>query len=159
MCIRDRYIMINTLHSLFIDEPITDIAKYCLALAVHESLHPLYSSFQCIGDAARKRPSETDNVVEVRQSVLNILEDARIERIGKFKFPGVASVSYTHLFRRHQAAGEIPAENTAQSCLCVFIGFDLPHLSPVLPSTGGISGTKGYAVCQQETVFGKGDTN
>lgn len=85
-----QYIMINTLHSLFIDEPITDIAKYCLALAVHESLHPLYSSFQCIGDAARKRPSETDNVVEVRQSVLNILEDARIERIGKFKFPGVA---------------------------------------------------------------------
>jgi len=83
-------IMINTLHPSFFTEPIEDITVYCLALAVHESLHPLYSCFQCIEDAARKRPSENDNVVYIRRSVFNILEDARIERIGRFKFPGVS---------------------------------------------------------------------
>lgn len=85
-----KYIMINTLHPLFIMEPIEDITVYCLALATHESLHPLYSCFQCIEDAARKRSSDNDNTVYVRKSVFNVLEDARIERIGRFKFPGVS---------------------------------------------------------------------
>lgn len=85
-----KYIMVNTLHPLFIMEPIEDITVYCLALATHESLHPLYSCFQCIEDAARKRSSDNDNTVYVRRSVFNILEDARIERIGRFKFPGVS---------------------------------------------------------------------
>ena len=85
-----KYIMVNTLHPLFIMEPIEDITVYCLALATHESLHPLYSCFQCIEDAARKRSSDNDNIVYVRRSVFNILEDARIERIGRFKFPGVS---------------------------------------------------------------------
>lgn len=83
-------IMINTLHQLFVNEPIEKNAEYCLALAVHESLHPIYSNFQCIQDAARKRPKETDNTVQIRRDLLNILEDARIERIGAFRFPGVA---------------------------------------------------------------------
>ena len=85
-----KYIMVNTLHPLFIKEPIEDITVYCLALATHESLHPLYSCFQCIEDAARKRSSDNDNTEYVRRSVFNILEDARIERIGRFKFPGVS---------------------------------------------------------------------
>lgn len=83
-------IMINTLHQLFANEPIEKNAEYCLALAVHESLHPIYSNFQCIQDAARKKPKDTDNTVQVRRDLLNILEDARIERIGAFRFPGVA---------------------------------------------------------------------
>ncbi len=83
-------VMVNTLHPAFIREPIEDITVYCLALATHESLHPLYSCFQCIEDAARKRPSENDNIVYIRKSVFNILEDGRIERIGRYKFPGVA---------------------------------------------------------------------
>ncbi len=83
-------IMINTLHQLFVKEPIEKNAEYCLALAVHESLHPIYSNFQCIQDAARKKSKDTDNVVQVRRDLLNILEDARIERIGAFRFPGVA---------------------------------------------------------------------
>lgn len=85
-----KYIMVNTLHPLFIKEPIEDITVYCLALATHESLHPLYSCFQCIEDAAKKRSSDNDNTVYVRRSLFNILEDARIERIGRFKFPGVS---------------------------------------------------------------------
>ena len=83
-------IRINTLHQLFANEPIEKNAEYCLALAVHESLHPIFSCFQCIQDAARKKGKETDNTVQVRRDLLNILEDARIERIGAFRFPGVA---------------------------------------------------------------------
>lgn len=83
-------IRINTLHGLFITEPIGDITKYCLALAVHESLHPLYSCFSCIEDANRKKAGDNDNIVQIRRELFNILEDARIERIGAFKFPGVA---------------------------------------------------------------------
>ena len=83
-------IMINTLHMLFIDEPIEKITEFCLALAVHESLHPLYSCFSCIEDANRKRAGDNDNVLQIRRELFNILEDARIERIGAFKFPGVA---------------------------------------------------------------------
>ena len=83
-------IKINTLHPLFANEPIEKNAEYCLALAVHESLHPIFSCFQCIQDAARKKGKETDNTVQVRRELLNILEDARIERIGAFRFPGVA---------------------------------------------------------------------
>ena len=83
-------IMINTLHQKFVNEPIEKITEYCLALVVHESLHPLFTSFQCVQDAGSKRPNETDNVAFVRRSLFNILEDARIERIGAFKFPGVA---------------------------------------------------------------------
>ncbi len=108
-----RRIMINTLHKLFSCEPIDDITKYCLALAVHESLHPIYSCFQCIEDAARKRVNETDTVVMVRRNVFNILEDARIERIGRFKFPGVSyaiedlnEYLYTHT-PEHENANEI----------------------------------------------------
>ena len=81
---------INTLHQLFINEPIEKITEFCLALAVHESLHPLYSCFQCVQDAATQKAGETDNFVYVRKEILNILEDARIERIGAFKFPGVS---------------------------------------------------------------------
>ena len=83
-------VMINTLHRLFSTQPIEKVTEYCLALAVHESLHPLYSCFQCVEDAARQRPNENDNTVFVRKQVFNILEDARIERIGSFKFPGVS---------------------------------------------------------------------
>ena len=83
-------IFINTLHELFESEPLDDMAKYCLALVVHESLHPIYSCFQCIEDAATKRANETESLVMVRRHLFNILEDARIERIGAFKFPGVA---------------------------------------------------------------------
>lgn len=83
-------IMINTLHALFVTEPIGHITKYCLALAVHESLHPLYSCFNCIEDANKKKAGDNDNVVQIRRELFNILEDARIERIGAFKFPGVA---------------------------------------------------------------------
>lgn len=83
-------IFINTLHKLFESEPLDDMAKYCLALVVHESLHPIYSCFQCIKDAATKRANETESLVMVRRHLFNILEDARIERIGAFKFPGVA---------------------------------------------------------------------
>lgn len=83
-------IFINTLHELFESEPLDDMAKYCLALVVHESLHPIYSCFQCIKDAATKRANETESLVMVRRHLFNILEDARIERIGAFKFPGVA---------------------------------------------------------------------
>lgn len=84
------HIMINTLHQLFIAQPVGDVTKYCLALAVHESLHPIYSCFECIEDAARKKAGDTDNVIQIRRELFNILEDARIERIGSFKFPGVA---------------------------------------------------------------------
>ncbi len=84
------HIMLNTLHQLFIGEPLEKITEYCLALAVHESLHPLYSCFQCIQDAAQKRAGDNDNIIQVRRELFNILEDARIERIGAFKFPGVA---------------------------------------------------------------------
>lgn len=84
------HIMINTLHQLFITQPVGDVTKYCLALAVHESLHPIYSCFECIEDAARKKAGDTDNVIQIRRELFNILEDARIERIGAFKFPGVA---------------------------------------------------------------------
>lgn len=84
------HIMINTLHQLFIAQPVGDVTKYCLALAVHESLHPIYSCFECIEDAARKKAGDTDNVIQIRRDLFNILEDARIERIGAFKFPGVA---------------------------------------------------------------------
>ena len=84
------HIMINTLHQLFIAQPVGDVTKYCLALAVHESLHPIYSCFECIEDAARKKAGDTDNVIQIRRELFNILEDARIERIGAFKFPGVA---------------------------------------------------------------------
>lgn len=84
------HIMINTLHQLFITQPVGDVTKYCLALAVHESLHPIYSCFECIEDAARKKVGDTDNVIQIRRELFNILEDARIERIGAFKFPGVA---------------------------------------------------------------------
>ena len=83
-------IFINTLHEMFESEPLDDLAKYCLALVVHESLHPIYSCFQCIKDAATKRANETEFFVEIRRHLFNILEDARIERIGAFKFPGVA---------------------------------------------------------------------
>ncbi len=83
-------VFINTLHPEFIMEPIEKITIYCLALAVHESLHPLYTCFQCIKDACRKRASENENIVYVRKSIYNILEDGRIERIGRYKFPGVA---------------------------------------------------------------------
>ena len=84
------HIMINTLHQLFRTQPVGDVTKYCLALAVHESLHPIYSCFECIEDAARKKAGDTDNVIQIRRELFNILEDARIERIGAFKFPGVA---------------------------------------------------------------------
>ncbi len=84
------HIMINTLNQLFAAEPIEKITEYCLALAVHESLHPLYSCFECIEDATKKKAGDTDNVIQVRRELFNILEDARIERIGAFKFPGVA---------------------------------------------------------------------
>lgn len=84
------HIMINTLHQLFVAQPVGDVTKYCLALAVHESLHPIYSCFECIEDAARKKAGDTDNVIQIRRELFNILEDARIERIGAFKFPGVA---------------------------------------------------------------------
>lgn len=84
------HIMINTLHQLFITQSVGDVTKYCLALAVHESLHPIYSCFECIEDAARKKAGDTDNVIQIRRELFNILEDARIERIGAFKFPGVA---------------------------------------------------------------------
>lgn len=84
------HIMINTLHQLFIAQPVGNVTKYCLALAVHESLHPIYSCFECIEDAARKKAGDTDNVIQIRRELFNILEDARIERIGAFKFPGVA---------------------------------------------------------------------
>ena len=84
------HIMINTLHQLFIAQPVGDVTKYCLALAVHESLHPIYSCFECIEDAARKKAGDTDNVIQIRRELFNIFEDARIERIGAFKFPGVA---------------------------------------------------------------------
>jgi cobalamin biosynthesis protein CobT len=84
------HIMINTLHQLFIAQPVGDVTKYCLALAVHESLHPIYSCFECTEDAARKKAGDTDNVIQIRRELFNILEDARIERIGAFKFPGVA---------------------------------------------------------------------
>ena len=84
------HIMINTLHQLFIAQPVGDVTKYCLALAVHESLHPIYSCFECIEDASRKKAGDTDNVIQIRRELFNILEDARIERIGAFKFPGVA---------------------------------------------------------------------
>ena len=84
------HIMINTLHQLFIAQPVGDVTKYCLALAVHESLHPIYSCFKCIEDAARRKAGDTDNVIQIRRELFNILEDARIERIGAFKFPGVA---------------------------------------------------------------------
>lgn len=84
------HIMINTLHQLFIAQPVGDVTKYCLALAVHESLHPIYSCFEYIEDAARKKAGDTDNVIQIRRELFNILEDARIERIGAFKFPGVA---------------------------------------------------------------------
>lgn len=84
------HIMINTLHQLFIAQPVGDVTKYCLALAVHESLHPIYSCFECIEDAERKKAGDTDNVIQIRRELFNILEDARIERIGAFKFPGVA---------------------------------------------------------------------
>lgn len=83
-------IMVNTLHALFVSQPIEKITEYCLALAVHESLHPLYTCFQCIQDAATKKGKDTDNIVTVRRELFNILEDARIERIGAYKFPGVA---------------------------------------------------------------------
>ena len=83
-------IMINTLHPAFFKEPIEDITLYCLALATHESLHPLYSCYKYVEDAATKRTGETDNEVMVRRDIFNILEDARIERIGRFRFPGVS---------------------------------------------------------------------
>ena len=83
-------VMINTLHQTFRSEPLRKVTEYCLALAVHESLHPLYSCFQCIQDASKKKPYDNDNTVMIRQGLFNILEDARIERIGAFKFPGVA---------------------------------------------------------------------
>ena len=83
-------VMINTLHQMFQKEALKKVTEYCLALAVHESLHPLYSCFQCVQDANRKHPKDTDNMVQVRRELFNILEDARIERIGAFKFPGVA---------------------------------------------------------------------
>ena len=83
-------VMINTLHEMFRKEPLKKVTEYCLALAVHESLHPLYSCFQCVQDANRKHPKDTDNMVQVRRELFNLLEDARIERIGAFKFPGVA---------------------------------------------------------------------
>jgi len=84
------HIMINTLHQLFVGQPVEKVTEYCLALAVHESLHPIYSCFECIEDASRKKAGDTDNVIQVRRELFNILEDARIERIGAFKFPGVA---------------------------------------------------------------------
>ena len=83
-------IMINTLHPAFIGEPIEDITMYCLALATHESLHPLYSCYKYVKDAVTKRKCESNNEVAVRRDVFNILEDARIERIGRFRFPGVS---------------------------------------------------------------------
>lgn len=84
------HIMINTLHQLFVGQPVEKVTEYCLALAVHESLHPIYSCFECIEDASKKKAGDTDNVIQVRRELFNILEDARIERIGAFKFPGVA---------------------------------------------------------------------
>ena len=84
------HIMINTLHQLFAGQPVEKVTEYCLALAVHESLHPIYSCFECIEDASRKKAGDTDNVIQIRRELFNILEDARIERIGAFKFPGVA---------------------------------------------------------------------
>ena len=84
------HIMINTLHQLFVPQPVEKVTKYCLALSVHESLHPIYSCFECIEDASRKKAGDTDNVIQIRRELFNILEDARIERIGAFKFPGVA---------------------------------------------------------------------
>lgn len=84
------HIMINTLHQLFVGQPVEKVTEYCLALAVHESLHPIYSCFECIEDASRKKAGDTDNVIQIRRELFNILEDARIERIGAFKFPGVA---------------------------------------------------------------------
>lgn len=122
-----RRIMINTLHKLFACEPIDDITKYCLALAVHESLHPIYSCFQCIEDAVRKRANETDTVVMVRKNVFNILEDARIERIGRFKFPGVSyaiedlnEYLYTHT-PEHENAKEI---DVLMQMLLYFVSVD-----------------------------------
>lgn len=96
------HIMINTLNAIFASEPIEKITEFCLALAVHESLHPLYSCFQCIEDATKKKAGDNDNVVKVRRELFNILEDARIERIGAFKFPGVAYAIESlneHLFK------------------------------------------------------------
>ena len=84
------HIMINTLHQLVVGQPVEKVTEYCLALAVHESLHPIYSCFECIEDASRKKAGDTDNVIQIRRELFNILEDARIERIGAFKFPGVA---------------------------------------------------------------------
>ena len=83
-------IMINTLHMLFAKEPIEKITEYCLGLASHESWHPLYSCFECIQDAAKRKPGDNDNIIQIRRELFNILEDGRIERIGSFKFPGVA---------------------------------------------------------------------
>lgn len=118
-------VMINTLNSLFADESIEKITEFCLALTVHESLHPLYSCFQCIKDAAIKRADENDNIVKVRKTIFNILEDARIERIGAYKFPGVAyaiTALNEHLYN-------VPYDMSAASDISVIMKLLLDYVS------------------------------
>lgn len=84
-------IYLNTQHEMFENEPIENVTVYCLALIVHESLHPMYTDFVLVKESYRRQKDDI-NAVEcnIRGQIFNILEDARIERIGAFKFPGVA---------------------------------------------------------------------
>ena len=118
-------IMINTLHQNFVNESIERITEYSLALVVHESLHPLFTNFQCVQDAGKKRPNENDNVAYIRASVFNILEDSRIERIGAYKFPGVAYA----IESLNNFLYEIPRDNTNKKEIEILLGQLLDFVS------------------------------
>lgn len=73
---------INPLHPMFKNMTITDVSICCMALILHECLHPLYTDFHLVQRSALRGP--------LSKQIFNILEDSRIERIGASVFPGIA---------------------------------------------------------------------
>ena len=76
-------IYVNPSHRLLAPLTLVQQTICNMALVTHECLHPLYTDFSLM-----KRASRHKNPALLR-SVFNTLEDARIERIGAFVFPGI----------------------------------------------------------------------
>lgn len=99
-----------TAHQLFINEDIKTITKYILAIAFHEYCHGMYTDF-VYWTTRIKRMHEK---AELYKWIFNSICDARIERIGGIKFPGIKQflVDFRKFFFHHDSDTEIHDEPT-----------------------------------------------
>lgn len=79
-----------TTHSMFINEPIQTITEFVLAIAFHEHCHGMYTNFK-YWTARIKQMKDNQKLYKW---LFNAICDARIERIGSIKFPGIKHFLY-----------------------------------------------------------------